>query len=93
MVWEYAGQAPWVYCAAEKILLITCLNSKAVRLLVLQSGRAGKVGVMGRGGGGGGKEEGEGRKKKLKKDRGSRESKEGKGERTQGMHFKVSPAI
>lgn len=43
-MWEYAGQALRVYCAAEKILLITCLKSKAVRLLFYKAGERGRWG-------------------------------------------------
>lgn len=43
-LWEYAGQALRVYCAAEKILLITCLKSKAVRLLFYKAGERGRWG-------------------------------------------------
>lgn len=51
----------------------------------LQSGRVGKVGVVGRGGGGL-------KRKKIARGRESK-GKEGEGKGAQGMHFKVSPAI
>lgn len=84
-MWEYPGQALWFYCTAEKILLITCLNSKAVRLLFYKAGEQGRWGWW----------EEEEEKKRKGGVGGGRQSKgkEGEGERAQGMHFKVSPAI
>lgn len=70
-----------LYCRKDFTNYLPKLQSSTPAFL--QSGRAGKVGVVGRGGG------------EKKKGGGGRQSKgkEGEGERAQGMHFKVSPAI
>lgn len=68
----------------KRFLLITCLNSKAVRLLFYKAGERGRWGWWE-------EEEGETKKKRGKKR--ESEGKEGEREGAQRMHFKVSPAI
>jgi len=72
-------------CCRKDFLLITCLNSKAVRLLFYKAGEQARWGWRE-------EEEGEEKKKKGGKKRESK-GKEGEGKGAQWMHFKVSPAI